>query len=225
VKDNLCYTKFSTKIKSSLNSKGAYIYIFAYAPEFSFNSTGLESLYIENFSVEQQVAPRAVLSKLGDPALVSGPKKKKKKINPTKYKIQVSSLEKPFNLVFNESFHEGWKLYVAKEDFDFSSSESVRTYFDSVLELAPVDTLLDPSPLETLKMPELAKGTHKVVNGFANSWEISPEDVGGRKDFSLILEFRPQRTFYLGLVLSLGTIFITGFIFFAFLRVKNGRKN
>jgi len=225
VKDNICYERFSTKLKSSVNSKAAYLYIFAYAPEISFNSTGLESLYIENFSVEQQVAPSAVLSRLGDFAPVSIPNIKFQKINPTKYKIQISSLEEPVNLVFNESFHKGWRLYFAEDDFDFTSVENIRTYFGKVSEMNPSDKLLDFSPMETLRMRQLSEDSHVVANGFANSWEISPDDADGKKDFSLIMEFRPQRTFYFGVILSLSTIFITGFILFLSPRVNNARKN
>jgi len=35
-----------------------------------------------------------------------------KKINPTKYVVKVGKDEKPFFLVFSESYHPQWKAYV-----------------------------------------------------------------------------------------------------------------
>jgi len=41
-----------------------------------------------------------------------------------------------------------------------------------------------------------------LVNGYANSWYITPEDAGGKQDYELIIEFAPQRLFYKGLFIS-----------------------
>ncbi|MDD5552201.1 MAG: hypothetical protein PHI88_03540, partial [Candidatus Pacebacteria bacterium] len=37
------------------------------------------------------------------------------KINPTKYRIKVEGAKEPYTLVFSESFHEGWKIYLKEE--------------------------------------------------------------------------------------------------------------
>jgi hypothetical protein len=41
-----------------------------------------------------------------------------KKINPTKYRIRVHGASGVFPLVFSESFHDGWKAYLAKPNQD-----------------------------------------------------------------------------------------------------------
>lgn len=43
---------------------------------------------------------------------------------------------------------------------------------------------------------------HLLVNGYANSWYIEPEDVGGAENYELIVEFWPQRLFHIGLLIS-----------------------
>ena len=46
-----------------------------------------------------------------------------KKINPTKYRVRVHNVSGKFPLVFSESFHDGWKAYLAKpSNFQFSIS-------------------------------------------------------------------------------------------------------
>jgi len=46
-----------------------------------------------------------------------------KKINPTKYRIRVHQASGKFPLVFSESFHDGWKMYLAKpNNFQFPIS-------------------------------------------------------------------------------------------------------
>ncbi len=150
------------------------------------------------------------MSRLDDLAAVSSPEIKFQKINPTKYKIHVSNSDQSFNLIFNESFHKGWKLYLATKNPDSASTEVVRNYFGKITELVPSNNLLDPRPLETLRMKQLVEDSHRIVNGYANSWRISPEDVGGLEDYELVIEFKPQITFYYGVILSFVTIFLTG---------------
>ncbi|MBI4683833.1 MAG: hypothetical protein HY755_01390 [Nitrospirae bacterium] len=40
------------------------------------------------------------------------PKIEFRKINPTRYIVDVKSAKGPFTLVFSESFHEGWKAFI-----------------------------------------------------------------------------------------------------------------
>src|SRR3989339_760732 len=60
--------------------------------------------------------------------------------------------------------------------------------------------------------------THKKVNGYANSWDINVnkisdnnlfyiENSDGSRDLEVVLEYWPQRLFYLGLIIS-GAIFL-----------------
>ena len=55
---------------------------------------------------------------------------------------------------------------------------------------------------ETWGKKPLSEERHFLVNGYANAWLIKPEDVGGRTSYRLIVEFWPQRLFYIGLGIS-----------------------
>ncbi|MBN1263533.1 MAG: hypothetical protein JW991_04210, partial [Candidatus Pacebacteria bacterium] len=48
----------------------------------------------------------------------------------------------------------------------------------------------------------IADDRHWQVNGFANSWYVTPQDVAGEPDYELSIEFEAQRLFYQGLMVS-----------------------
>ncbi len=80
--------------------------------------------------------------------------------------------------------------------------EEVASYFDGeIKEGTHRNTFLEPATFETWgKKPIDAE--HMKANAYANAWYIEPEDVGGEEDYELIVEFFPQRLFYLGLLIS-----------------------
>ncbi len=55
----------------------------------------------------------------------------------------------------------------------------------------------------------ISKASHKVVNGYANSWIVVPNEVGAKRDFELIIEFWPQKLFYIGLLISGFSLILT----------------
>lgn len=65
----------------------------------------------------------------------------------------------------------------------------------------------------------ISEEKHRLVNGYANAWEVKKEDTGGKENYDLIVEFAPQRLFYQGLVLSIiSFLFSTGFFLWRKLR-------
>ena len=169
------------------------------------------------------------------------------KVNPTKYRIKVTGARKPYTLVFSESFHKGWKLYLKgapsskrqipnkfqASNFKFQKlgewvmgkigkaaseitglflrdkgyGKEVASYFDGeIKEGTHRMTFLEPATFETWGKKPIAEGRHYLVNGYANSWYIKPSDTGGRENYELIVEFWPQRLFYIGLFISLTTL-------------------
>lgn len=53
---------------------------------------------------------------------------------------------------------------------------------------------------------EISNTNHKIANGYANSWIVSPNDVNNQTEYDLVIEFWPQRLFYAGLAISLLTL-------------------
>jgi len=201
-----------------------------------------------------------------------------KKINPTKYRIRVHGASGVFPLVFSESFHDGWRMYLAKpNNFQFPISNDqigykildnnegdqaskneliqyvkngwvttlgdrkektiVHKKWENMKEKKDYtekykidfvsknfqgtiqnDNLPDGNLTETwFKKPIDDNENHLMVNGYANSWAINPENLcknnnfctknpDGTYDFEIVAEFWPQRLFYIGLFISTGTL-------------------
>lgn len=120
-------------------------------------------------------------------------------IHPTKYRIIVHNAKTGFPLVFSESFHPEWKIYYTKLSGG-SNSKIGETWF---------------------KNP-LSEEGHFLANIYANGWWIDINKVKNYKknpdgsiDFEMIMEYRPQRLFYLGLLVT-----FLGFVMVFILIVK-----
>lgn len=116
------------------------------------------------------------------------------KMNPTKYYVQVSDINKDFILTFNEAFHVGWKLYVQNSQF-----VNQRAY-------------------ETLRQNPLSENNHMLANTYANSWFVDmnftctyyscSQSSDGSYTIQFIIEFEPQKYYYVGLLISLFTLLL-----------------
>jgi len=122
-----------------------------------------------------------------------------KKVSPTKYILNVYNATGTFPLVFSESFHTEWKMYVRNNNLE------------------------DGSFYETWFRPQLVDRIHFVANGYANSWILNTKDLcrqphlctlnnDGTYNLSLVLEFKPQQYFYLGLLISGISIIVTSLV-------------
>lgn len=139
------------------------------------------------------------------------------KINPTKYRVKVEGAIDPYTLVFSESFHEGWKLYIngLKNDELTDYGETVASYFNGeIKEGTHRNIFLENVTFETWGKKPIPEERHLFTNGYANSWYITPEDSEGKQNYEIILEFVPQRLFYIGLFVSFLTLVLClGYLF------------
>lgn len=154
---------------------------------------------------------------------LQSPKIDFKKINPTRYVVDVKDAKGPFTLVFSESFHEGWKGYIRKR-------LEVR---GQMLE-APQTSNLKPQtfseePWSALWTAWKDRGNrteikdHFVVNGYANGWIVYPSAVDSQQSFEIVLEFKPQRLFEIGLIISMTTLFgCIGYLGYDFRKRRKG---
>jgi hypothetical protein len=129
-----------------------------------------------------------------------------KKINPTRYVVDVKA-ERPFWLVFSESFHAGWKAYGRKKKEGRRQKAEVNEKNEEHWS-ALVSAWRDEG-----KRVELTE--HQMVNGYANGWYVpvgQKTEVRSQKseeeeekligDFQIVLEYRPQRLFEIGILIS-----------------------
>ena len=134
-------------------------------------------------------------------AIAEKPKIEFKKINPTRYVVDVKEAKGPFTLVFSESFHEGWKAYIrlkargerqkARNEEPWSAIWSLWKDRDDRIEIKD----------------------HFLVNGYANGWIVQAgqkaKGEGQRAEeegFQIVLEFKPQRLYEFGLLISATTL-------------------
>ena len=146
------------------------------------------------------------------------------KINPTKYRIKVEGAKEPYTIVFSESFHQGWKAYINKAQNDYG--KTVASYFDGqIKEGTHRSIFLDRNTFEAWDKKPIPEDRHLLVNGYANSWYIKPEDAGGKEDYEIIIEFWPQRLFYIGLFISgLTLVGFLVYLIYDYLEKKKKKK-
>jgi hypothetical protein len=153
---------------------------------------------------------------------IQTPQLEYKQINPTKYIVNVHQASESFPLIFSESFHSGWKIYVKPALADQGTGKFVSDNNQGTIQNENLDSghFYDIF----LRNPVLSD-KHFLVNGFANAWWIDVEELekqdiikkraDGTYDFSIIIEFEPQKYFYLGLGISgvtlLGCLSYLGF--------------
>jgi hypothetical protein len=225
-----------------------------------------------------------------------------KKINSTKYRVIVHGAKDTFPLIFSESFHEGWKTYLASQDRlkfntsgmksvidnqiskykildgntdDQANTEELKSYIDKgwistlgngkmkeiehkkwgdnreesdYVEQYAID-FISKNFQDTIQNDNLPSGrfyetwfrrpiydneNHSIVNGYANSWMINTEklcsmnnscikNTDGSYDFELIIEFWPQRLFYIGLAIS-GTTLIVCMSYLSWAWIKGAKE-
>lgn len=226
-----------------------------------------------------------------------------KKINPTKYRIVVHGAKGEFPLVFSESFHNGWRAYLASPDNlksifndqvakykildgneddqanekelksfvdkgwittlgDGKEKEIIHQKWDSIRNVWQGNDVFDYSEKYsidfvsknfqgTIQNDNLPSGqfyetwskepiddnkNHLVVNGYANSWLINTDilcstqgscikNADGSYDFEVVVEFWPQRLFYIGLAISGTTLIIClSYLAWAWVRTRKRKE-
>ena len=164
-----CFYHYEKVIEATDGALGAWLFIYAIP-------AGNESaqVEIENIRVEKLWEPKILFMKKGFPEKVTTPDLSFKKINPTKFEINVKGAHSPYTLVFTDTFNKNWNVY-----------------YDNCL---------------------IANDRHYRINGYANGWKIYPKDVFDNQEYTLILEYSPQKYFYLALGLSVLITFV-GFVY------------
>jgi hypothetical protein len=158
--------------------------------------------------------------------------------NPTQYLVSIKGISRQELLVLNEKYNSEWVVFGDKGGFLNKKLVSNGTlHKGSVLMSGDVEYKNYSSWLNN----EAIKNTsHILANGYANGWIVDPvmvckespqsctKNPDGSYDISLIIEFWPQRLFYLGLFISGTTLFgLTGYSVYTWYKESkiNRKKN
>ncbi|MCG2700432.1 carbohydrate binding domain-containing protein [Candidatus Parcubacteria bacterium] len=117
-------------------------------------------------------------------------------INPTKKIVHIKGATTPFFLAMSESYHDQWQLEL--------KNEKNTGFFGRWWPL--------------MKPDKVGSEYHYQLNGFLNAWYVDTESLcqnnsacaknsDGSYDIEMVIEFWPQRWFYLGLIISGITLF------------------
>jgi hypothetical protein len=155
---------------------------------------------------------------------IATPKLEFTKINPVKYRVKVKESSEPFLLVFSESYHPGWKAYIQTTINEPSTNDNFVS--EEIAGTTQNDNLPKGKFYETYFKKSVPEENHLLVNGYANSWWIDPQkDTNNKRDFEVILEFWPQRLFYLGLIISGFTFFCCfGYLAVIYWKIRSSPK-
>ncbi|MEI7451814.1 MAG: alpha-(1-_3)-arabinofuranosyltransferase family protein [Candidatus Falkowbacteria bacterium] len=121
-----------------------------------------------------------------------------------------------------------------KEVFDYNEPYKIDFVSKNFNGTIQNDNLSPGSFYETWLQKPINDNNHLMVNGYANSWNINPgelcinnskcvKNADGSYDMELVIEFWPQRLFYIGLFVS-GTTLLSCLGYLIFIRIKK-QKN
>src|SRR4029079_5314455 len=133
--------------------------------------------------------------------------------------INVKGAIDPYILVFLESYSNDWELVDPNRNSpdlisqivrafanigrtgtrifindSISDNSSIATYLNGgVVEGKHRNILLEPNTFETWGKEVIANNRHIFADNYANAWNITPEDMDKKSEYTLVLELKTQR--------------------------------
>ena len=175
-----------------------------------------------------------------------------RKINPTRYEVQVTRAKHPYTLVFLDGLSKNWKLFLRENAKNMANTFSVERFVGrigalitetfvkektsqekivavysngDIQEREHRNVFLDTATFEMWGAKPIADDRHFQANGYANAWHIKPEDVDGQEDYIFILEMTSQRIFYITFAISLlGVFSVITLLVFSFIKHEKNTK-
>ncbi len=117
-------------------------------------------------------------------------------INPTKKTVHISSATTPFYLAMSESYHPQWVALFA--------NDKIQGPIKSWVPFAKPDKIDTESHFE---LDGFLNGWYVDVDKYCKAQGLCTKNANGSYDMDLVIEFWPQRWFYVGLIIS-GTTFV-----------------
>ena len=166
------------------------------------------------------------------------------KISNTKYRVIAKGVQGVFPLVLSNNFDNHWNAYIVpvsepreiNELIDKVSSNSFALngfINNKITETWFAKTYEDSTSTDVLRLPSQ---NHLQINEYANSWILDTSEIcnqtnncykneDGTYDVEIVLEFWPQRLFYVGILIgAIGALISIFYLSFVFFRSYSNRK-
>lgn len=154
------------------------------------------------------------------------------KISPVKYIINIYNLKEKTTIEFHQSHNSQWKLYL-KSNPNNSWCKPLEYYENTkTTECEHIKKIFDVYDLSYIWKKPVFDDTHTIVNEYANGWTIDSgyikanypkefykENLDGSVEIEMVLYFKPQSYFHIGLFIT-GLTFIGCFVYFSWFRNK-----
>lgn len=145
------------------------------------------------------------------------------RISQVKYKLYINNLKNNQRLVFHDTFHQGWGIFLEKEPkYDFCSVlyNNPKT---KTIECKPKEELFELHDLIFSFLKPITNQSETSAENNNNEWNLSSELIkskfgkefyvlnkDGSIDIELTLYFRPQNYFYFGIFISIAAFLAGG---------------
>lgn len=136
------------------------------------------------------------------------------KINPSKYKVSIKGINKKSLIEFHQAFNSQWVAIAESSSNVLECKTSLDYQWNNVTECNN-NKFFEGDEFSLLFRKYIPENFHKVVDKYANGWIIDPdyiknnfeksdykENPDGSIDVNLVLYFKPQSYFYLGIIIS-----------------------
>jgi hypothetical protein len=205
------WTSFTTELVVPIGGEHLNIVFYAY-PDSAPGKTG-KALY-DNVSLTKipDVKNRFFMVQAHGPLDTAAPVTKTRSVNPTKTLIRVDAGVTPFYLRTNESYNRLWQLRLD------NGAHGLSGLFGGKGRATPATD-------------------HMRINGSMNGWYINPEilcegnpagcarNADGTYTLFLVMEFTPQRWFYIGTLVSAAAAAATiGYVAYDVWRAREARR-
>lgn len=142
-----------------------------------------------------------------------------KKNSRVKYRVMIKNIKQNQEILFNDSFHEQWKLFPDSINDNFNCDNPKEIINLKTIECNPEIKFFEISDLSYLWSNDLFGSSHVVNNNFSNKWTIDVSWIkknlskdyyeinnDGSINLELVLYYKPQTYFYMGILISAITL-------------------
>lgn len=157
------------------------------------------------------------------------------KNNPVKYRINIRNLKEKTNIEFHQSHNYQWMLYLEANP-DNSWCKPIKFYKKTkTTECESTNEVFEINELTYLWKKPVFDDTHEMVNDYGNGWTIDPgyikenypkeyykENEDGSIEIELILYFKPQSYYYIGILISVFALMLSiGYLLWGWRKLIN----